>query len=301
MQSKPESQRQSCDPPDPYESAWRHFSHWIKANRFRPFNSWIAVTQSYGNVYYVSDPQDTIVLVIPIWNDSARFGRYAPFLAEALSASGLPVRWVISDDGSTEEEQAQLKRLLEDLQKIYPHIECLFAEERSRKGGAIYRAWNAYPEADWVGFVDADGAIDSPTVLRLIRSAVERGKDGGCIGVRCNSEEAPVKRPLRRVLAFRLFSFFVRCLLGFHFVDTQCGIKILPGSGYRAVANKLKESGFIFDVELLLALDLAGCRIDEIAIPWREIPRGKVRPWRDAWRMIARLWGIRRRWKAGCY
>lgn len=245
--------------------------------------------------------QDTIVLVVPIWNDSVRFGRYAPFLAEALSASCLPVRWVISDDGSTEEEQEKLKRLVEDLRTIYPHTECLYARKRSRKGGAVYRAWDAFPDAGWVGFVDADGAINSSTVLRLIRIAVESGKESGCIGVRCDSIETPVKRPLGRVLSFRFFSFLVRHLIGLPFVDTQCGLKILPGRAYRAVAGKLKEKGFIFDLELLLALDRHGSQIEAVAIPWREIPRGKVRPLRDAWRMAGGLCRIGKRLRAGSY
>lgn len=247
------------------------------------------------------EQQDSVLLVVPVWNDSARFGRYAPFLAKALSASGLPVRWVVSDDGSSEEEQAKLRRLVEDLRAIYSRVECLFASERSRKGGAVYRAWNSYPEADWVGFVDADGAIDPDTVLRLIRGAIEQGKDGGCVGVRRDSEEAPVKRPAGRLLSSGLFAFLVRRLTGLHFSDTQCGIKILPGRGYRAVSHKLRESGFIFDVELLLALRCHGCRIEELAIPWREMPRGKMRPLLDAWRMAAGLWRIRKRLKSGAY
>lgn len=249
----------------------------------------------------MSDPQDSIVLVIPVWNDSARFGRYAPFLAEALATSGLPVRWVISDDGSTQEEQEKLKRLLEDLRSIYPNTEYLFIQQRSRKGGAIYRAWDAYPEAEWVGFVDADGAMDSSTVLRLIRCAVEQGREGGCIAVRCDSKETPVKRPLSRLLSFRFFSLLVRLLLGLPFVDTQCGLKILPGRAYHSIAGKLQEKGFIFDVELLLALVRQGCPIKEVTVPWREIPRGKVHPLRDAWRMAVGLFRIRKRLRAGVY
>ena len=218
------------------------------------------------------EQQDNIVLVVPVWNDFDRFSRFAPFLAEALSASCLPVRWVISDDGSSPEEQEKLRCLMEELRAIYPRVECLFSSKRSRKGGAIYRAWNAYPEAEWVGFVDADGAINPSTVLQLIRTAVEEGNGMGRIGVRRNCSKTPVKRPFGRTLSFHIFSFLVRRLIGLRFVDTQCGIKILPGPAYRAIAHKLEEFGFIFDLELLLALDQAGYSIVEAEIPWCEMP-----------------------------
>ena len=119
--------------------------------------------------------------------------------------------------------------------------------------------------------------------------------------MRCDSIETPVKRPLGRVLSFRFFSFLVRHLIGLPFVDTQCGVKILPGRAYRAVAGTLKEKGFIFDVELLLALDRHGSQIKEVAIPWREIPGGKVHPLRDAWRMAGGLFRINKRLRAGHY
>ena len=94
----------------------------------------------------------------------------------------------------------------------------------------------------------------------------------------------------------------MRCLLGIHFEDTQCGGKILPAQGYRQVAGLLKERGYIFDPELLLALERqGGCNIVEQRVPWREMAGGKVYPLRDAWPMLAGIHRIRKRLKAGLY
>lgn len=249
----------------------------------------------------VSTPPTQIVLVTPVWNDSARLANFGPQLAAALVAAGLPVRWVVADDGSCAEEQELVLELVQSFQGVYPNVEAMLFEERSHKGGAIYSAWDACPEADWLGFVDADGAIDADSTVCLIEHAIEQGKDGGCVGVRHDAEATPVKRPLGRALSFRLFSFLVHRLIGSRFEDTQCGAKIVPGRGYRQVASTLEERGYIFDVELLLALDRLGCRIEELRIPWREMAGGKVHPLRDAWPMLAGLWRIRKRLKAGIY
>lgn len=246
----------------------------------------------------VSKPPQSVVLVTPVWNDATRLGLFGPSLARALAASGLPVRWIVADDGSSQEEQGRVQELVRCFSEQYPAVEAMLFAERSHKGGAVYSAWDACPEADWLGFVDADGAIDADSTIRLIQHAMAQGTNGGCIGIRHDAADTPVDRPMGRALSFKVFSYLVHRLVGIRFEDTQCGAKIVPGGGYRAVASKLKERGYIFDVELLLALDRYGCRIEELRIPWREMAGGKVHPWRDAWPMLAGLLRIRKRHKA---
>lgn len=236
-----------------------------------------------------------IVLVTPVWNDSKRLEGFGPKLAQALSQSGLSVRWIVADDGSSKLEQGKVSALVECLQAVYPQTEAMLFEERSRKGGAIYRAWGACPEADLLAFVDADGAIDAPSLLRLIQRACERFPDAGVIGIRHDAVETPADRPWMRALSFRIFTALVRGIVGIDFEDTQCGAKVIPAAEYRAVAEQLMERGFVFDVELLQVLVAHGCEIEQMAIPWREMPGGKVKPLRDAWAMLAGLLRIRKR------
>jgi glycosyltransferase involved in cell wall biosynthesis len=242
-----------------------------------------------------------IVLVTPVWNDSRRLELFGPKLAQALCQSGLSVRWVVADDGSSELEQGKITALVECLTIVYPHVEVMLFAERSRKGGAIYQAWDACPEADLLAFVDADGAIDAESVMRLIEHACECGPDVGVVGIRHDAVDTPVRRPWMRALSFRLFTTLVRGLVGIHFEDTQCGAKVVPAAAYRALSAQLMERGFVFDVELLLALQRHGSQIEQMRIPWREMPGGKVKPLRDAWGMIAGLLRIRKRLQDGMY
>ncbi|ADE55827.1 glycosyl transferase family 2 [Coraliomargarita akajimensis DSM 45221] len=246
-------------------------------------------------------PERSIVLVTPVWNDSERLGRFGPQLAEALAKSDLPVRWIVADDGSSPVEKTKLGALIGEFAQVYPRVEALFFSERTRKGGAIYQAWDTCEDATWLGFVDADGAVDADSTVRMIQRLSALGPDAGIVGVRHDAADTPVKRPFLRACSFRTFSFLVHRLVGIRFEDTQCGVKFVPGRGYHAVSRQLQERGYIFDVELLLALDRHGCRIEEMRIPWREMPGGKVHPLRDAWAMLAALWRIRRRLRAGRY
>ena len=238
-----------------------------------------------------------IVLVTPVWNDSRRLELYGPKLAQALLKSGRSVRWIVADDGSSALEKGKISALVECMKGVYPNVEAMLFTERSRKGGAIYKAWDACPDADLLAFVDADGAIDAPSLLRLIERACERFPDTGVIGIRHDSMDTPTERPWSRALSFRIFTALVRGLIGIDFKDTQCGAKVIPGAAYRAVSGQLMERGFVFDVELLQALVAHGTVVEQVAIPWREMPGGKVKPLRDAWGMIGGLLRIRKKMK----
>lgn len=252
-------------------------------------------------LHAVSATEQHIVLVTPVWNDSARLEVFGPRLARALLDSDLSVRWIVADDGSSAAEKARVTSLVEGFTQIYPAVEAMLFSERCRKGGAVYRAWDACPQADLLAFVDADGAVSAASVVRLLRHACDLGVNAGVVGVRHDAVDTPVRRPWMRALSFRLFASLVHGLVGIDFEDTQCGAKVIPAAAYRAVSTRLIERGFVFDVELLVALEAQGSRIEQLRIPWREMPGGKVNPLRDAWGMIAGILRIRKRVKAGAY
>ena len=242
-----------------------------------------------------------IILVTPVWNDSVRLARFGPRLAGELAASGLPVTWVISDDGSSQSERLALGALLAKLRPLYPRIGLHFLPQRSRKGGAVRAAWELYPDADWLAFIDADGAIAADVMIGLIRQAIAMGTGSTVVAVRRDSSLTPVRRSRLRHFCFRAFRWFERLVLPLPFEDTQCGAKVVSGQDWRELAPLIRENGFAFDAELLLALALNRRKIIEEPVPWTEQACGRVRLLRDALPMLAALGRISIRAKAGRY
>ncbi|MEM1223076.1 MAG: glycosyltransferase [Verrucomicrobiota bacterium] len=242
-----------------------------------------------------------IGLVTPVWNDSTRLEAFGFPLAEALKNSGLSIKWLVSDDGSPEKEKARLKVLVARLAKVHPEIDLVLCNTRSRKGGAVYQGWDACEDADYLAFVDADGAIDADSTINLIEKALSLGTEAAVIGIRQGDTNEEVTRSLSRALSFRVFRWAVNSLLQVDFTDSQCGIKVIPGSTYRELRSRLSETGLAFDVELLLALRGHGVNLHEFPIRWKEISGGKVNPFRDAWSMLAALLRVRRRLKDNYY
>ena len=240
-------------------------------------------------------PSTEIILVTPIWNDSERLSNFGPGLARALAAFPLPLRWVIADDGSGDDEQRKLMELQKSFRKIFPKVELHFAEAHRGKGAVVREAWELAPNAAWLAFVDADGSVSAKEMLSLIATAVSRGTS--VLGIRKQTAETRVEESLWRAIFHRGFLITGRILLDIDCEDPQCGAKVLEGDAYRRVAGELRENGLAFDSELLSHMSKDGSSWTEIPVNWVEKSGGPVKPLRDCWAMLFALLCIRRRLK----
>jgi glycosyltransferase involved in cell wall biosynthesis len=232
-----------------------------------------------------------ILLITPVWNDSARLAVFGKDLAEALATTQLPIRWVIADDGSGVEEHARLQDLRKDFASVFPGVELHFADRHRGKGAVVREAWALAPEAEWLAFVDADGSVSAEDMLNLIGRAVTSGVS--VLAIRKRTATTHIEESFIRGLAHRGFLLAARLILGLRCEDPQCGAKVIKGSDYRAIAGQLIEEGFAFDSELLAALNHSGAVWAEVPVTWIQKKGAKVRLFRDAWRMFASLLRIR--------
>jgi len=242
----------------------------------------------------------SILLVTPVWNDSARLAGFGKELAAVLADSPLDVRWIIADDGSAEPEHERLKMLCADFAEVFPQVEVHFAKRHAGKGAVVREAWTLAPEAEWLAFVDADGSVGAADMLGLIEKALEAR--GSVLGIRKKTDSTRIVESPWRGFLHRGFILTTRILLGLRCEDPQCGGKVLCGADYRKIAGRLREDGWAFDSEMLAALHHDGSRWLEIPVNWEEKKGGKVKPLRDAWVMLAALARIRlrmlREWSA---
>jgi hypothetical protein len=237
------------------------------------------------------DAPKEILLVTPVWEDSTRLAEYGKDLAAELAASPLPIRWVIADDGSGEEEHAKLRILRDCFAEVFPGVELHFAVRHVGKGRIVRETWTLAPGAEWLAFVDADGSVGARDFIALINRAVTSGIS--VLGIRKRTATTHIEESLIRGLAHRGFLLAARLILGLRCLDPQCGAKVIKAADYRAVAKQLVENGFAFDSELLAALAHHGAAWSEVPVTWIEKKGAKVKLRRDAWRMFAALLRIR--------
>ena len=245
----------------------------------------------------------TTLLVIPVYNDTARL---APFLKELLATLPAHFSILVSDDGSEPAEQERLATLIQRSRELIPSngptlFEVLSSPRNTGKGGAVYRGWDSQEGFSLLSFADADGAVSAGEILR----AESTFRSDGCImdalfASRVKMMGRSVTRSLHRHLLGRIFATLVSELGGIPAYDTQCGFKILKVESYREIRPCLKTMGFAFDVELALLLNKSGKRIMEFPIDWHDVQGSKIRLGRDSLRMFLEVIKIRRRLKTFC-
>ena len=234
-----------------------------------------------------------LVLVTPVWNDSRRLARFGPLLADAIARSGRSIDWIIADDGSDPLERDELSRLRDEFDSQGAAVRVHFAAEHRGKGAVIREAWSLETSAPRLAFVDADGAVTAGEMLRLIDHALDAGTS--TIAVRQRTAQTRIVESPRRWLYHHAFIFATHVLLGLRCGDPQCGAKVISRGDFMAVSGVLREDGFAFDTELLATLQAHGGTWGELPVSWTEIKGGKVRPFRDGWRMLRALIAIRGR------
>lgn len=240
-------------------------------------------------------------LVTPVFHDAERLRRFAPELAKALAESDLDVGWIVADDGSGPAEVERLEGIVASLRPGFPDVEVFANRPHLGKGGVVRAAWDRDHAARWLSFCDADGSIDGSTMVRLMQRAEGRGETQAVLASRRKHPDTRVRQSLRRSLAHHGFAFVARSLLRLPVADPQCGAKVIPTSAYARIRGDLRENGFAFDCELLLALRAIGTGLEEVPISWTERGGGGVRVLREGPGMLAALWKLKRRKDGGVY
>ena len=137
---------------------------------------------------------------------------------------------------------------------------------------------------DLIFFMDADLSVPLRFVGEFLRAA---GRADVLMGSRRHPHSViAVRQPVARELACRLFNRVLRCAGITRFADTQCGFKAFTRAAARGIFSRLEQSGFGFDVEIVVLAEALGFRVLELPVEWADAPGSKLRPLRDGVRAL---------------
>ncbi|GEJ55812.1 glycosyltransferase [Anaeromyxobacter diazotrophicus] len=248
-------------------------------------------------------PAPTVTLVIPAYREGARLPPLLTALvAEAPAAPSPAVELLVVDDGSGPAERAREEEAVRAAQEALarsgaPHRARFVAAPANRgKGAAIRLGWaSADPGAQWLGFLDADGAVSAREAWRLVRLLPALAEVDVLAGTRILMAGRSIRRSALRHLQGRVFATMVEHAFRLGFYDTQCGLKLIRAAALRPLLPRLAEDRWLLDVEVLVLLARGGARLREEPIDWADPGGSKLVPGLDALRMAAGLRRLRRR------
>jgi dolichyl-phosphate beta-glucosyltransferase len=243
-----------------------------------------------------------LATVMPAYNEGARLsGLLEAWVAEAVRRQCPIATALVVDDGSRADEEAEHRRAVDAAagalrRDASPHRVVYHRAARNRgKGASIRWGWNlADAGADWLGFMDADGAVPAPEYWRLADQLPALAADALC-GSRVRMAGRVVQRSRLRHVQGRTFAALVERLFHLGFYDTQCGMKFFRASLLRPVLPRLQEDRWLLDVEVLALLRSAGARLVEAPIDCHERGGSALVFGVDPARMAVRLLRLRTR------
>lgn len=213
------------------------------------------------------------MLLIPAYNEESRIGpvldEYAEYFARHHPGR---FRLVVVLNGCRDNTLGVVERA----EKRYPCISHSEFPAAIGKGGALIEGLKLAPQADLIGYVDADGATPPRAFHDLVRSMENPSIDCAIASRWLPGAVVHHFQPENRRVASRLFHLFVELFFQMGILDTQCGAKVMRRKAVETVHDRLSLADLAFDVNLLYSLRSAGFEIREIPTEWADKSGSKV-------------------------
>jgi glycosyltransferase involved in cell wall biosynthesis len=240
---------------------------------------------------YIEGHSVALSIVIPAYNEASRIGRFLDSIEQFVatqSDKGKKTEVIVVCDGCTDgTAELILKRPAMSWLRVISYLE-------NRGKGYAVKVGVLAASGKIVSFLDADGATPVQELERLIRP-IENGETDIVIGSRRMPDaRITVRQPWHRRIMGLAFSLHNRLVIGFPFLDTQCGCKVFREDSARLIFSELRCEGFAFDLEILCLAKINKLRVLEMGVEWHDDSQTKVSPLRDGFRMLLMAWRLRR-------
>jgi dolichyl-phosphate beta-glucosyltransferase len=209
-----------------------------------------------------ADP--SVSLILPAYNEAQTIRRTLQEATAYLSDRALDYEVLVvaeGDDGTGD--------IVAELAASNPRLRVLGGRERRGKGHAI-RAAVAVAQMEVIGFADADNKTPIDELDKLLPLL----KDGYDLAIGSRALDAShVERAQRsyRRLGSKVFRRLMHLATGLHDIpDTQCGFKFFRRDVAKDLFRRQRIDGYMFDVEVLYLARLAGYRLAQVPIRWRD-------------------------------
>ena len=213
-----------------------------------------------------------MVLLIPAYNEEGRIApvlqEYGQYFRAHFPADSFQI--VVVLNGCRDQTLAVVERAMHE----FPEIRALNFAAPIGKGGALIEGLKLAKDADWIGYVDADGATPPGAFHELLK----RGDAVDCVIASRWVPGAVLHQSQtgRRQFASRIFHLIVQGLFWMNIADTQCGAKVMRCDAVRKIHSSLRIADMAFDINLLFSLKRAGYSILEVPTEWTDKIGSKV-------------------------
>lgn len=211
-----------------------------------------------------------ILVIIPTYNEATNVARLIPVMMTLQPE----VEVLFVDDNSPDGTQDIIKKQAE----AFPERIHLLAREKKSGLGSAYVAGFKYAlekDYEYICEMDADFSHDPNDITRLV-DAVKSGEASLVIGSRYHNGISIVNWPLSRLILSYSANMYARFITGLPVKDTTAGFKCFRRDVLEAIQlHRIKSNGYAFQIELHFRAWMAGFKLSEVSIIFREREEGE--------------------------
>lgn len=222
-------------------------------------------------------------IVIPAYNEDRRIAPTLQKIMDYARGQKWLTELIVVDDGS-QDGTADLAR---SQLAGWPWFKVISLKKNRGKGAAV-KEGILEARGELILFTDAD--LSTPIEeLEKFWPLAARQYDL-IIGSRAlPTSEIRKRQNFLRENMGKFFNRLVRWLILPDFKDTQCGFKLFKKEAAREIFDRIKTTGFAFDVELLLLARQLGYKVAEVPVIWINSPDSRVKLLSSSVKMLFEL------------
>ena len=216
-----------------------------------------------------------LTLVLPAYNEAMRIGSALDELLAYLHGQERSVEIIVVDDGSTDDTVSIVRARPEAVDTARPITLNVLQVPHAGKGSAVRSGMLAATGA-LVVFADADMATPPDQLPKLI-DALERADVALGSRIQPDGSDMRASQPMFRRALGRAFHLLAAVWVSGPVRDTQCGFKGFRADASRALFERQRTTGIVFDVELIYLARRLGYRIAIVPIRWEDKRGSRMR------------------------
>ena len=209
---------------------------------------------------------NSLSVVFPLYNESKRLHFTFKDIKNFNKGKIKKLEFVFVDDGSIDNSTKVLKKNLKYLKKKNIFFKIISLKKNAGKGNALKKGVKL-SKYEWILTIDADISVSLSQINEWIKKNYLSKKYSIYFGSR-NLENSIVKYQIHRKVFGIIFATILKIFFKIYIKDTQCGFKLYKKNKAKFLFPKIKDSGFVHDVEILLLSKRYNIKVKELPVRW---------------------------------